>query len=120
MAGTMLKVDGKYVKDPSEMTWGLMDISSDDAGRTEDTLMHKNRLGQKRKLSLVWNLPTPDEAAEILTAFNPEYFDVTYHDAMSNSDETRTFYCGDREAPVKMWTVNKKRYTSITFNIIEQ
>lgn len=120
MAKTMIKVDGVYVKDPSEMTWGLQDISSDDAGRTEDCIMHKNRLGQKRTLSLVWYMPTPAEIAEILTAFNPEYFNVTYHDAMSNSIETRTFYCGDREAPVQMWTANKKRYASVTFNIIEQ
>lgn len=117
---TMIRVDGVYVKDPSQMTWGLMDISAEDAGRTEDATMHKNRLGQKRKLTLTWNMPTPAEAAAILTAFNPEYFNVTYHDAMSNSLETRTFYSGDREAPVKMWTTSKKYYSNITLNIIEQ
>lgn len=116
----MIKVDGVYVKDPSSLTWGLMDISSEDAGRTEDTTMHKNRLGQKRKLSLVWNMPTPAEASAILTAFNPEYFKVTYHDVMDNKLETRTFYSGDREVPFKMWNVNQKYYSSITLNIIEQ
>lgn len=121
MTGTMIKVDGAYVKDPSEMTWGLMDISADDAGRTEDTTMHKNRLGQKRKLSLVWNYPDSSEIAAILTAFNPEYFEVTYHDAMTDTDETRTFYVdSDMNAPVKIWTVNNKRYSSITIDLMER
>ena len=82
--------------------------------------MHKNRVGQKRKISLAWDNPTKEEAAAILQAFNPEYIDVTYPDAMSGKDETRTFYVGDRTAPMKMWTINKKIYSQISFNIIER
>lgn len=118
---TMIKVDGVYVKDPSEMTWGLMDISSEDAGRTEDTKMHKNRLGQKRKLSLGWNYPNSQEIADILQAFKPQYVKVTYHDAMDNELQTRTFYCtSDLSTPVQMWTAGKKLYSSITIDLEER
>lgn len=116
----LLIVDGVKVKAPSSLTWGLQDNSDSDAGRDNDDLMHKNRTSQKRKLNLSWNGPTPAETAAILQAFNPEYIEVTYNDAMSGEAETRTFYVGDRSAPVAIWTVNHKRYTSISFNIIER
>ena len=116
----MIWVDGTEIKTPSSFSWGLQDVSSSESGRTQDSLMHKDRVAQKRKISLAWNNPTDKETAEILKAFNPEYIDVTYPDAMSGTNETRTFYVRDRTAPMKMWTVNKKIYSQISFNIVER
>lgn len=116
----MIWVNGVAIKTPTSFSWGLQDISDSDSGRTQDTIMHKNRVGQKRKISLTWDNATKEETAAILQAFNPEYIDVTYPDAMSGKDETRTFYVGDRTAPMKMWTVNKKIYSQISFNIVER
>ena len=36
-------VDGKACRCPSSYQWKLADVSASDAGRTEDTVMHKNR-----------------------------------------------------------------------------
>ena len=116
----MIWVNGTAIKTPSSFTWGLQDVSDSASGRTQDTIMHKNRVGQKRKIALGWNNPTKEEAAAILQAFNPEYINVTYPDAMSGTDETREFYVGDRSAPMKMWTVKKKIYSQISFDIIER
>ena len=116
----MLKVDGKLLKSPSGWTWGLQDVSDSDSGRTTDTKMHKNRIGQKRKLTLEWQGLTPAEASEILKAVNPEYFEVEYPDAMENSNLTKTFYAGDRTAPLKTWTVSNKYYSLLSVDIIEQ
>jgi hypothetical protein len=116
----MIEVDGRPIKDPSGFEWGLQDVSAADAGRTDDMLMHKNRLGQKRKIKLSWNNPTPEEAASILQAFNPEYVFVTYPDSMSGTDETREFTVGDRSAQMRSWAANYKRYTQVVFNIIER
>lgn len=116
----MIWVDGVAIKTPSTFSWGLQDVSSSDAGRTQDALMHKNRVSQKRKISLGWNYPTPEEASAILKAFNSEYVSVRYPDAMSGTYETRTFYVGDRSAPMKMWTINNKRYSQVSFDIIER
>lgn len=115
----MITVDGVEMPCPSSLTWGLQDVSDSDAGRTLDTIMHKNRVGQKRKLSLEWIAKTPEETSRILQAFNPEYVSVKYPDAMSGQDETRTFYVGDRSAPVWRWFSRKKIYESISFDIIE-
>ena len=48
----MLWADGVLIKSPSVFSWGLNDVSAADAGRTDDALMHKNRIAQKRKISV--------------------------------------------------------------------
>lgn len=116
----MIWVNGTAVKTPSSFVWGLQDVSDSASGRTQDAMMHKNRIAQKRKISLSWSGPSPGEAAAILQAFNPEYIDVTYPDAMSGTNETRTFYVGDRSSPMKIWTIGKKRYESLSFDLIER
>lgn len=116
----MIWVDGVAVKTPSSFSWGLQDVSDSASGRTQDTLMHKNRIAQKRKLSFAWAGPTPQEAATLLQAFNPEYVSITYPDSMSGQNETRTFYVGDRSAMTKIWTIGNKRYESISFDAIER
>lgn len=116
----MILVDGVAVKSPSSFSWGLQDVSDSATGRTQDAIMHKNRIAQKRKIGLEWWAVRPEEASKILKAFNPEYIMVTYPDAMSGEDETREFYVGDRSAPVQQWFVGGKMYSKVTFNIIER
>ena len=82
MAEAFLKVDGVAMPCPSSFTWGLQDISASESGRTDDTTMHKNRVGQKRKLSVGWNGPDWDTACKIIQAVNPEYIQVTYPDLL--------------------------------------
>lgn len=115
----MLVVDGVAIPDPSEFSWGESDISSSDSGRTQDNIMHKNRIGTKVTLKLAWWDKTPEETQKILQAFYPEYVNVAYWDARIGQT-TKTFYTGDRSAPVKSWTVGKKRYSKISFDIIER
>ena len=68
----MISVDGKIFKCPASFKWKKSDISASDAGRTDDTLMHKNKVGEKRTLSLGWVCLTKAEIHEILVAFEPE------------------------------------------------
>lgn len=119
---SMISIGGTVLPTPSSFTWGLQDNSASDAGRVQDATdtMYKNRTSQKRKLQLAWNGLSKEQTSAILQAFNPEYIDVTYPDAMSGTDETRTFYVGDRTAPIKIWTLNNKRYEQLSFNIIER
>lgn len=116
----MIKVDGVEMPCPSVFQWSLQDISAAESGRTDDTLMHKNRVGQKRKINLQWNGLDRSKTSFVLKAFNPEYVSVTYPDAMSGNNETRTFYVGDRSAPYKCWWVGNQRVESLSFDIIER
>lgn len=115
----MIEVDGLPVPCPSTYTFGLQDVSAAESGRTEDTKMHKNRVGQKRKIGLSWLAKDWQETAQIMQAFNPEYITVRYPDMLSGKYEARQFYVGDRSAPVKLWWSNKKLIESISFDIIE-
>lgn len=54
MADVFIKINGAAMPCPSSFTWGLQDISASESGRTDDTIMHKNRVGQKRKLEIFY------------------------------------------------------------------
>lgn len=116
----LLQVDGVNIPDPSKYTYGLQDVSASDAGRTEDALMQKNRVAQKRKLELEWQNIGPEKVSGILTAFNPEYVSVRYHDSMDNQYETRTFYVGDRSNVLYSFVTPTGIISTLKFNIIER
>lgn len=117
-----LEVDGVAVQTPSSFSVGIYDESLPDSGRTLDGIMHKNTLCTKRTISLAWDNPSPVEAAAILSAFMAnEYFDVTYFDPQyGETQQTKTFYLGDRESPMKQWFVGGRRWEQLSFNIIER
>lgn len=115
----MIAVDGAPIKTPSTFTWKKQDVSSADAGRTQDALMHKMKVAEKRSLTLGWNNPTDTEVQEILSHFSPEYVNITYYDAMVGQT-TKNFYTGDMQADTKMWLVNNKRYSQLSFEVIER
>lgn len=116
----ILKVDGVRMPCPSSYSYGLQDVSIAESGRTDDALMHKGRIAQKRKLALSWSELTPEETSTVLTAFNPEYFSVYFWDALDGRYETRTFYAGDRSAPLHFWFSHNKRFETVSFDIIER
>lgn len=103
---------------PSKFDWKLSDVSSADAGRTEDGLMHKMRITQKVHIELEWqNLNNDATVQTILTAFQPEYISVQYFDYKAMAYVTKTFYVGDRTVT----SYNRdKTISTISFNIIEQ
>ena len=120
MADAFLTVDNVGLPCPSTFSWGLQDVSLGESGRTDDALMHKNRVAQKRKLQVTWNGLSWNDCSIILAAVNPEYIDVTYPDLMSGTYETRTFYVGDRTSPFKLWFVGNQRVESLSFDLIER
>lgn len=119
MSDFVFRVNGVDVPTPSRFGWSLQDVSSSDAGRTQDGIMHKNRIAQKEKIQLEWAYPKPDVASRVLQAFNTEYFQVTYKSPLTNSTVTKTFYRGDAQAPTYWWC-NGGLFENITFDIIER
>jgi hypothetical protein len=116
---TILQVNGVWIPDPSGLQWGLQSVSDQNAGRTTDGKMHVNLITRKRKLELQWNGVDFATASEILRAVNPETFNVTYLDALTNTRLTKEFYVGDRTAPVYSYTDGYRWYSNVSFNIIE-
>jgi len=116
-----LVIDNVTMPCPSKFEWALQDVSAADSGRVESALMYKNRVAQKVKINLEWVAVSDADAATILTAVDPEYFDVTYHDPKANAVVTKTFYRGDVNAPAYWWVDNGGfTFSTISFNIIER
>lgn len=121
MDGIVIKVNNRILpKEVAKFKWKKSDISGTNAGRTQDTIMHKNRIGEKRTLSLGWTNLTKNEITEILNAFEPEYVNVTYWDPLAGIDVTKSFYTGDIDAEVRWWCSGKERYSSLDFDVIER
>lgn len=113
------KVNGTAIAAvPSSYVWKLEDVSSHDAGRTEDTKMHKKRIGQVKGIELRWNYLSISVASSILKAFNPEYVTVEYLDAKEGGYVTAEFYVGNRSAP--MYNAALGLWENISFNLIKR
>lgn len=124
-------INGVNMPDPSEITWGLSDISQSDAGRDESGTMHPMKLTvnghlvQKYQYQMGWNMCTPAEASIILNAINStETFTAILPDPLSASGEalnSRTYYVGDRSAPFQQWHngTDGKLYQKVSFTLIE-
>lgn len=111
-------VDGKAVKCPSSYLYKLEDVSAADAGRTEDTMMHKKRVGQVVGLELSWQNISTEDVSTLLKAFDPEYIRVCYLDAKAGKYVTSEFYVGNRSAP--MYNSRLGLWQNLSFNIIER
>lgn len=111
-------VDSAVIPSPSSFQWEREDLSDSSAGRTEDGLMHKNRIGYKVAVSLSWNNIPTAKASQILKAFNPEYVSVKYLDPEEGEYITKKFYVGNRSAP--MYNCRLGVWSNISFKIIEQ
>ncbi len=111
-------VDGKLVKCPSSYIYKIEDISAPEAGRTEDTVMHKLRVGQLVSIELAWRNINSFYVSEILKAFDPEYITVEFWDAKLCEFRTSVFYVGNRSAP--LYNAALRVWENVSFNIIER
>ena len=119
----MFKFDGVALPvDPSEVSFGYMDISDAEAGRDTVTgKMFKGKKGTCRQFEFVWakNM-NPANVAAILTAIKPEYINLTFTDPETNTQMTKEFYAGDRSGAYRSWTINQKRFTQISVTLTER
>ena len=111
-------VDGRPVKCPSSYNYTLEDLTASDAGRTEDLLMHKKRIGQSVQIDLSWQNLTTKEVSELLQIFNPQYLNVCYFDAMSGLYKTSVFYVSNRSVP--MYSKVRDIWSNLSFNLTER
>jgi len=115
------------VPNPTAIKFGYKDISSSDAGRTNDAnvTMHKNTIASKVTISLSWSGLDGAAMRSVMQAFKPEYFYVRYFDIEENAYVIRHFYAGDKSADVGTYHPNSSfqiggvTYKTLSFNIIE-
>ena len=117
----IISVDGVSLPvTPSSFSWNQEDLSNASAGRSEDGVMHKNRIGMIRSAQLEWqNLPI-ETMQTIINMFSPEYIMVVYIDPATgegyNYRRRELFYVGNRSVAVKNAALNICE--KLSFNII--
>lgn len=111
-------VNGSAIPCPSAYTFILSDVSAADAGRTEDTKMHKNKLGEMVKIELSFQNINNETLYRVLNAFNEEYFTVEFYHPKYMTFKTSTFYVGDRTSP--MYNHRLGIWQNLNLNIIER
>lgn len=115
------------IPNPDDMSIGIKDVSSSDAGRTNDAnaTMHKNRITTKRTISLTWKNLDGASTSTVLRAFKPEYVYVRYFEPEDNAFVTRRFYTGDVTAspshyfPASEYAIGGVVYKTVSFNVVE-
>lgn len=97
-----LAVNGVEIAEyPIEFKASIMDLDNGETTvRTADGSLSRDRIATKRQIEMTWNPMTWDKLSAILTAMTDEFFQFTYPDPLSGTQETRTMYVGDRTAAV--------------------
>lgn len=113
----MLKLNGVAVAAPLPYEVNIQDVD----GKTErnaNARIMRDRIGVKRSITLAWGVLTKEEAKQILTAANAVEFPVEYDDP-EQGRTTKTFYAGNRKAPILIKTGSEIFYKDLAFNIVE-
>lgn len=113
----MLKVNGVAIATPSVFKVVISDLDGE-SNRNANGELLRDRIAVKRKLECEWPLLTTSEASTLLQAVQDVFFTVTYPDPMVGGNTTKTFYVGDRSAPMYNFTLNK--WQNIAMNFIEK
>lgn len=116
-----LIINGASVKAPKSFKFSVMDLD----GKTERTAsgkMKRDRIATKRKLELEWGHLSDVEISAILSAVSPTFFSVTYPDALTGTQQTKTFYVGDRTSPSYSWVPSMQlaKWEGLTMSFVEQ
>lgn len=117
----MLKINGVPIKSPSVFQVDIYDLDSPDTARNTLGEMLRDRIAVKRKLICEWPPLTMAEISPLLQAVKDVYFEVAYPDPVTgNLAETKTFYVGDRTAPLLLVRSGEYLWEGLKMNFIEK
>lgn len=118
----IIKINGATIpRNPSEFSVDVVDLDDGSTTtRTADGTLHRDRIAVKRKINMRWNALTWDVLSQLLEAVSPVFFEVYYPDPMTGQYETKTFYVGDRQAPVAILRNGTIIWEGLTMNFIER
>lgn len=110
-------INSTLIKEPSSVTFTVSDIDGESYRNAQGNVV-RDRLTTKRKLECEWKGLTTDEISTLLSAVTDTFFTVTYLDAQEGTSVTKTFYVGDRTAPVYNYSLDI--WESLKMNFIER
>lgn len=115
----ILTIAGVEVKDPSVFQVDLQDIDKE-SERNANGTMQRTRVAVKRKLTVEWGPLSNSEISKILKSVSDVFFTVKYPDLELGGITTKTFYTGDRSAPVLRVNKGVTRWEGLKTNLVER
>lgn len=113
----MLKINGVAIKTPSSFQVDISDIDGESNRNARGELI-RDRVAVKRKLNCQWDGLKDAEIKVLLNAVKDVFFTVEYPDPMVGGLTTKTFYVGDRNAP--MYNYSLHIWDNLKMNMIEK
>ena len=117
-----LSIGGATVKAPQELGVSYQTIDADTSGRNASGKMVRDIIAEKVKLEAKWGPLSDVEISAILNAVDASFFEVSYPNPKTGNIATKTFYVGDRSAPLYSW--NEKfgaiKWQGLSMNFIEE
>lgn len=115
----ILTIAGVEVKDPSVFQVEITDIDKE-SERNANGTMQRTRVAVKRKLTVEWGPLSNSEISKILNSVSDVFFTVKYPDPVTGGVTTKTFYTGDRTAPVLRVIKGATRWEGLKTNLVEK
>jgi hypothetical protein len=115
---SLIKVEGVDLPTPSSYNVTIQDITKND--RNAAGTMIIERIATKRVISLGWSYLSGGDYSTVLNAVSPVFFDVTYFDPVSNTTQTSTFYCSDRQSGMILFTNGVPSWSNVQFTLTER
>jgi hypothetical protein len=119
MAVTYLTINGHNVPQPAEVVCQRYDLDSEDSFRSLTGEMQRDRVAVKVKLECRWNALDAQQMKQLLSEMQDVFFDIHYYDPLEGPT-TKTFYVGDRSAPVYSISGGRLIFKSFSANFIEK
>ncbi|RUS47567.1 DUF6711 family protein [Cohnella sp. AR92] len=98
----LMKINGVEIAAyPAQMSVTVLDLDdADSTTRTVDGTMNRDRVAVKRQIEMTFTALPMEKISALLKSMRGVFFEVYYPDPMDGGYATRTFYAGNRPAPV--------------------
>ena len=116
-----LKINNINVAAPSEFSVTVLDLDNGESSvRTADGTLSRDRIAVKRQLDITWPPLKWSDTSTLLQAMSGVFFEVYYPDPMTGQYATKTFYAGNRPAPVAIVKDSEIYWGGLKVTLIER
>lgn len=109
------------------LTLQICDVDASTSGRDNTGLIHRDKIGMKRKLNCSWKYLTRTQVKTITDIADNTFFYLRFYDDLATTDGslyTGQFYAGDRSGTIYSHCMGSNKttpmYSSYTVNFIER
>lgn len=116
-----LKINNVNVAAPSEFSVTVLDLDNGESTvRTADGTLNRDRIAVKRQIDITWPPLKWSDTSTLLQAMSGVFFEVYYPDPMTGQYVTKTFYAGNRPAPVAIVKDSEIYWGGLKVTLIER